>query len=373
MRKFLVVIIIIFLIGTVGIFLAFRGGVQAIPDTVFINDAVVTAFQSEDATEAVVTLTEQLGQAFEDVNAAQRIRDNTLQVFLYVILFTFVALSLALFLYYDRVVLKPFRKLQSFARQIASGNLDIPLEMDKSNLFGAFTESFDLMREELHLAKENERKANQSKKELVASLSHDIKTPVASIKAITELMTVKASNIKDKHHLDTIYAKAEQINVLITNMFHATLEELQAIEVSPVEMQSTEIPNIISNADYSGRVNPFDVPSCLVMADLLRLQQVFDNVISNSYKYADTDISISAMIEGPYLSIDIQDYGMGVPEEELPLLCNKFYRGKNIEKSGGYGLGLFLSKYFMEQMSGELHCENHPDGFVVKILLKLAG
>ena len=72
------------------------------------------------------------------------------------------------------------------------------------------------------------------------------------------------------YHLDTINAKAEQINALITNMFHATLEELQALSVNLTEMQSTEIAAIIHNADYSGYVKPFTILSCLVLADQLR-------------------------------------------------------------------------------------------------------
>lgn len=87
------------------------------------------------------------------------------------------------FFYIQCKIIKPFRKLKRFAERIAKGNLDIPLEMDRHNLFGAFTESFDIMRSELKKARIAEARANTSKKELVAKLSHDIKTPVASIKA----------------------------------------------------------------------------------------------------------------------------------------------------------------------------------------------
>ena len=112
-----------------------------------------------------------------------------------VIIFIFLVLTLAGYTFYLHfILLRPFKKMQGFARRIAAGNLDVPLEMDKNNLFGAFTESFDLMREELHKARENEREADRCKKELVASLSHDIKTPVASIKSATELMLFTIEN-----------------------------------------------------------------------------------------------------------------------------------------------------------------------------------
>jgi len=92
-----------------------------------------------------------------------------------VILLVLTVLCAAYVLMLNRTVFRPFRRMQSFARSVAAGNLDVPLNMDRSNLFGPFTEAFDLMRVELRKARENERKANQSKKELVASLSHDIK------------------------------------------------------------------------------------------------------------------------------------------------------------------------------------------------------
>lgn len=97
------------------------------------------------------------------------------------------------------------------------GNLDLPLEMDRQNLFGAFTESFDLMRSELKKARLAEAKANAEKKELVAKLSHDIKTPVASIKAAAEVGLALSETERMKENYTQIIRKADQINGLITN------------------------------------------------------------------------------------------------------------------------------------------------------------
>lgn len=140
-------------------------------------------------------------------------------------LFMMTSLLYILFIY--RTILKPFKQLQHFAANVARGNLDLPLNMGKNNYFGAFTESFDLLREELEGARQREYEANRSKKELVATLSHDIQTPVASIKAISELMLIQSKDEKVMKQINTINSKAEQIDLLITDMFHATLEELQ--------------------------------------------------------------------------------------------------------------------------------------------------
>lgn len=130
-----------------------------------------------------------------------------------------IGIGYAFYMYFT--VIRPFRRLKSFAERVAGGNLDIPLEMDRQNLFGAFTESFDIMRSELRKARIAEAQANASKKELVAKLSHDIKTPVASIKAVSEVGLAVAANEKDRANYTQIIGKADQINTLVTNLFTA--------------------------------------------------------------------------------------------------------------------------------------------------------
>ncbi len=208
--------------------LVFGNNTPPKPDAVTINRAVIASMQTDNSNEAAAVLHRQITDELQRLDADRQNRDKVFLTFLFVYAGIIAATSILLYLYCEKRILSPFRKLQSFAWHIAAGNLDVPLEMDRNNLFGAFTESFDLMREELHNSREKEREADRSKKELVASLSHDIKTPVASIKSATELMLFTAENDEYKEQLQGINAKAEQIDSLITNMFHATLEELAA-------------------------------------------------------------------------------------------------------------------------------------------------
>jgi signal transduction histidine kinase len=330
--------------------------------------------QSENQTEVVHLLAGELTRGFAEFEQIRQKRNQNLLIFLFAYMSVFAILGIGLYFYCENRVLKPFRKLRRFARDIAMGNLDIPLKMDRHGNFGAFTESFDLMREEIRNARENERAADRSKKELVASLSHDIKTPVASIKAATELMLVSARSEKEKQQLERINEKAEQINSLVTDLFHATLEELNALQVTVAEIHSTVIPELLKSADYLGKIDELiAVPECIVLADGVRLQQIFDNIVGNSYKYADTEIRICAVIEDDFLVVEIGDAGNGVSDEELPLLASKFYRGKNADDKTGYGLGLFICSYLLTEMAGELRCENRQGGFWVRVGLRLAG
>ncbi len=270
-------------------------------------------------------------------------------------------------------VIRPFRKLKGFAERVAGGNLDVPLKMDRRNLFGAFTESFDIMRSELKKARIAEARANTSKKELVAKLSHDIKTPVASIKAVSEVGLALSANEKDKANYMQIIGKADQINTLVTNLFTATLEELQQLNVSPANIESKQIKTMLESADYLHKATVPDIPECLVYADPLRLQQVLDNIFANSYKYAQTEITVGIKKSDERIGIIIEDFGGGVLQSELPTLKEKYKRGSNAENIEGAGLGLHISDYFMKEMQGCLTIENGEHGLKVTVTIALSG
>ncbi|MDR1807421.1 MAG: HAMP domain-containing histidine kinase [Propionibacteriaceae bacterium] len=307
-----------------------------------------------------------------DLAAAQAAYSARLRVLLVVLLAAGVAATALVLWRVEARVLKPFRDLQGFARRVALGDLDAPLAMDRGHTFGAFTESFDLMRTELAAARERERAAELSKKELVASLSHDIKTPVASIKAVAEVMAVKTADPDAQARLATVVTKADQIDALVTNLFHATLEELDQLAVTPAEIASTDIAGFVAAADVRGLAGPVTLPGCLVRADPLRLAQVIDNVFSNSYKYAGTPITVTAAVDRDGLTLTIADTGPGVPPAELPLVAQKFYRGQAAAGLPGAGLGLYLAAHFMTAMGGALEvADNHP-GFAVTLTLPLA-
>lgn len=315
----------------------------------------------------------------------------------------FLVLLIFSYMVYGRIyvrIIKPFAIMKQFAGKVAEGDLEFGLLMDKNNYFGAFTESFDIMREQLMRARQGEYEANISKKELVAELSHDIKTPVATIKAICELLEVKLNNVGNNtchnetpnedlpcvdtyqrtnresiEKIEVIYHKADIIDRLISNMFHATLEELEMLKVVVSEQPSTIITQMFLDSNHFHKITlKNSIAECLIKCDPLRFSQVIDNVISNSYKYAGTDIDVSFTINKPEknLVIRIRDYGNGVNENELELICEKFYRGSDekVKNSAGSGLGLYLSRKFMEGMGGNFTCYNES-GFVVELVVRI--
>lgn len=302
----------------------------------------------------------------------QRYRNMERALFLRVIVMWGILLAggCALFGFFYLRFVRPFQRLQTFAGQIAAGNLDMPLPMKKHQYFGAFTESFDLMREELKRAKESEYQANRSKKELVAELSHDIKTPIATIRATCEVLQMKELNPDTKAKVAVIDAKADMVGALAGNLFQASLEELEMLKVEPVEEQSPCIRGMLEESSGYTKIRiEGEISSCLVWMDKLRLRQVIDNLISNSWKYAGTPVTVNFYETEEILGIRIRDEGEGVEEEELLLISEKYYRGNNAKGKSGSGLGLYLAKLFMEQMYGGI--EFYQDhGFVAELTLK---
>lgn len=296
---------------------------------------------------------------------------NSLSIIFGISMAAQMIICVAYIIYLDRRVIKPFQKMKGFAERVAGGDLDVPLEMDRGNIFGAFTESFDIMRSELKKARLAEAEANRSKKELVAKLSHDIRTPVASIKAVSELGAAVSSDEKTRSCFKQIIRKSDQITTLVGNLFSATLEELQRLTVFPAPLDSTEISSMLESSDYFRKANIPDIPECVIYADKLRLQQVFDNIFSNSYKYANTEIDVKSFLENGKLVIEIEDRG-GVQAEDPALLKEKFRRGENSAGIDGAGLGLYISDRFMAEMNGELILEYGENGLKNIVVISLA-
>lgn len=282
------------------------------------------------------------------------------------------ALLIALFLLWVyRNIIKPFEDLKEFASDIASGDLDKPLKMDRGNIFGSFTESFDIMRTELSEAKQKEYEAQRSKMELVSQLSHDIKTPVASIKALGELLEAQSTDPKTKERLGSIVTKADNIDAMVSDLFTETLTELNELNVETSEQESRILDRIIKDADHMDLVTGRNVEECIIMCDPLRVTQVVNNIIFNSYKYAGTAIHLESHIEDDYLVVSFTDEGGGVSNDEIPMITKRFRRGENAKGKPGSGLGLAIAYELMEKMGGDLEVANADKGLRVSLYFKI--
>lgn len=315
-------------------------------------------------------------------------------ILMWIMIFVLVTIIMMAVYYF---MIKPVRDLKVFAQEISKGNLDTKIPITQNNPFVSFTETFDLMREALKDSQKRQMESEIARRELVSSLSHDIKTPVAVIEATCEVMGIsqqrkldsalnkenseaEVKEIKDTlDKIGSISVKAKTISSLMTDVMHSSLDASELIEVTPVEDDSTVLEEYFKSLKgYGNIIIKNHVRPCLIYIDRRRMEQVIDNVIGNSRKYADTDIEVSfdevtdMMMGdgrlGSFIRVTIRDFGPGVSEDDLPLIAQKYYRGSNSSEYSGYGLGMYLVRLYMEKQGGGMEYYN-DNGFVVRLML----
>lgn len=287
------------------------------------------------------------------------------------------AVIAAAFIYIGIKIIRPFEKLAEFAERIAGGDFDLPLNYERTNYFGKFTWAFDSMRREISTARACEKEAIENNKTVIASLSHDIKTPIASIRAYAEALEAGYGDNPDKRakYLGVIMRKCDEVAALANDMLLHSISDLEKLIMNPEEL---ELCGFIRDAigEISAKSNiRLILPAYFIRVnvDRNRLMQVFENILSNSAKYAKTEVEITAAKTGKGAEITFRDFGKGVPEEEIPFIFDKFYRGSRIEKENGAGLGLYIVKYVVKKSGGEVYAENLSDGFQIKIILPVVS
>lgn len=279
--------------------------------------------------------------------------------------------------YLYRAVVRPFARLEGFAEEVASGNLDAPLSYERSNPFGKFTWSFDHLRKELDRARKDEERAREAHKTALASLSHDLRTPLASLRAYAEALEMGLVDTDDERaeYERAIMRKCDEASSLMEDLFQHALSDMGRISVEcrPVKACSV-VQRCADDALGLARVSCGRLDDALVSVDETRLAQVIDNLIGNSIKYAPgSAVEVEAMVKGDVYEISVRDFGPGIPAEDLPFATDRFYRGSNASGKPGSGLGLFISTHLMERMGGRLRLSNAHPGLRVTAELPLVS
>lgn len=283
---------------------------------------------------------------------------------------------LVVFGYVYFAILRPFDKMKAFAQKIAQGNFDVPLNYERSNYFGAFTWAFDSMRREITKSRACEREAIDNNKTVIATLSHDIKTPVSSIRAYAEGLEANMDSTPEKRekYLSVIMKKCDEVSKLTNDLFLHSLSDLDKLKINS---EKFELCGFVENAvgEIAAEQNDvrFTKPvfTAMVSADKNRLTQITENLINNARKYAKTDIDVFITQSDGNAEIHFRDFGRGIPDEDMPFIFDKFYRGRNCGNEQGSGLGLYIVKYIAEQMHGKVMLHNQPDGLEAVISLPI--
>lgn len=271
----------------------------------------------------------------------------------------------------SRSILKPVDKLIKAADEIRSGNLDHPVEKTGNDELGKLSDTFESMRIQLKESDELQNKYEASRKELIASISHDLKTPMTSIQGYIKGLLDGVANTPEKtaRYLETIDRKADDLDGLIDELF---LYSKLDLEREPFHFETVDLRAYLT--DYmeelrfslSGVSVSFDADPAKkyeVAADREKLNRAVENIIQNALKYMDKgtpEISVQLQDKEEYAEVRIQDNGSGIPQEAVPHIFDSFYRTDASRNSGtgGSGLGLAIVKRIIEEHGGRIWAES---------------
>ncbi len=345
------------------------------------NDRVVAENELEqlilfDDTDGALDAVDNISSKDEEITYAI-IQKEVLCVWAMMLFCIIMILSLLVFIYVR--ILRPFDELKEYATEISKGNLDVSLKMGKGNYFGDFTWAFDNMRKEIIKSRTAEKNAIENNKTVIATLSHDIKTPMASIRAYAEAFEANMDSTPEKRqkYLTVLMEKCDEVSKLTNDLFIHSISEMNKLDVNKesfdiIEFLDKDVRGLFVSEDEVDIIFPEsddESKAILVNADKKRLLQIIENLKSNSEKYAKTKVEIS-LENTDGIKLHFRDFGPGIPDEEMPFITGKFYRGKNVGDENGSGLGLYIVDELVGRMDGSLKLYNRDPGLEVVIDLK---
>ncbi|MBR4513393.1 MAG: HAMP domain-containing histidine kinase [Lachnospiraceae bacterium] len=288
-------------------------------------------------------------------------------------------LTIVVVIYIEIKILKPFRVVSELPIELAKGNLTVPVNEEKDRYFGKFLWGMDVLREHMEEEKEKNLALEREKKTLILTLSHDIKTPLSAIKLYNKALSRKLYDTEEKQ-LEAyagIEKNTDELEAYVEDIRNAVREDFLKIEVKNEEWYMSEVIDDLSSlykektAQLHTELKIESYDDCLLKGDRDRALEVLQNLMENAIKYGDGKrIAVSFADEENCRLITVSNTGGGFDKKELPNLFDSFYRGSNVGKQKGSGLGLYIAKNLMRAMDGDIYAEAYDNTFSVTAVFR---
>ncbi len=311
----------------------------------FKNKIVMYAVKLDDDTYIYINSSVEILASTTDILGSQLI---------YV---TILVLSLSLIISYfiSKVISRPIIKINESAKKMASGDYKTKFEIDDN--IRELNELVDTLNETCNELS----KTDEVRRELLANVSHDLKTPLTMIKAYSEMIKDISYDDKEKtfEYLNTIIDETNRLNLLVNDILD--LSKLQS-NIDDLNIQKNDIneliENIINHFNYSNVLIEYNgISDTIVEIDKKKIEQVIYNLISNAINYVgkDNKIIVNLKKEKEYYLIEVIDHGNGISEKDLEFIWDKYYKTDKTHNRNtvGTGLGLSIVKNILEQHNFE--------------------
>jgi signal transduction histidine kinase len=358
-------------------FLLISGGISIVLGAIGFRLGLGTRVPSLAVTMAVVYL---VGVAVVGVNVIYTSmmmflnQEHDLPLLMILLLFSAV-ISLFFAVLLARSMVSRLHELLAMSQQLASGDLRARVQVSSRDEIGRLGEAFNAMVEQLATSQEQRSRLEASRRDLIAAVSHDLRTPLASMRAMVEALNDGVVSDSDtvSRYLHTIQSETQHLTGLIDDLFELSQIDAGALHL---HLEPTSLADLVSDALESMRAQaqqrnvrlagqvegdpprlPLDAP---------RMQRVLYNLIQNAIRHTPADGTVTLTVrEAPgHVELMVADTGEGIPGTDLPYVFDRFYRGERArtrdrrDGGKGAGLGLAIARGIVEAHGGTISAES---------------
>lgn len=278
-------------------------------------------------------------------------------------------------------ILAPLRQLSDAVERMTAGRYDQAIDYQGDKEFTHLIEGVNQMQARLLANQKEKALYEEHRTQMVAAISHDLRTPLTSIKGYSKgILDGVAHDVdRQRHYVEVIYQKSQLMEQLLETLF--TFSQLERAQL-PLKLEQIDLGVVLSDyvaekqLELTDQAIEFEVEltgPLPVKLDKLHFRRILDNLLDNSRKYADVTplrIRLTAGVKGDHIYWSFGNNGQEVAEDTLPYLFDEFYRVDEARQLDGHGLGLAIVKQVMEGHGGQVWAENQA-GLVFHFSLPL--
>ncbi|WP_303005500.1 sensor histidine kinase [Romboutsia ilealis] len=265
---------------------------------------------------------------------------------------------------------KPIEDMTDATILMSNGDFSIRVEANQNNVIGELVRKFNYLADNLQKNEEESKMLDQMRKDYVANVSHELKTPVTSIRAIAEMLNddeLKDSIDKNKYY-SMILRESIRLEVLIKDMLE--LSRLQSGNIA-FEKSYVSVNDIINEViekfeimaddldiDFITPKNLDNIPS--IYTNYNRIVQILIILLDNAFKFTASGgvVCLEVSSETEYLEISIIDSGIGIDKEDIPFIFDRFYKADKYRNSNGTGIGLSIAYEIIKHLNENIYVES---------------
>lgn len=264
-----------------------------------------------------------------------------------------IILALIIGYFISKMISKPIERINNKASLLSKGNYNFTFDAQSG------IEEIDSLANTLNYTKTELQHTDELRRDLMANVSHDLKTPLTMIKGYAEMVRDLTYKNKEKReeNLNTIIEEVDRLNILVEDILDLSKLQAHSEELNIVEFDLVELINSIMKRykllkDTENYDFVYKMPDhVLVKADKKKIEQVIYNLVNNAINYTGKDNKIFIrVIKGNGVRVEIEDTGEGIPKEDIPYIWDKYYHNQKKHKRNkiGTGLGLSIVKNILE-------------------------